>query len=528
MAEVKELSEQAAGMPAANPIEGLRVLVVDDTATNRQLLKVFLKRLGCEVFLAEDGKDGVAMFERELPDLVLMDVMMPVMDGYEATRHIKELSGNRWVPVVFVSALNKEENLVAGLAAGGDDYLAKPVNFTVLEAKLRSLLRTLGLQRKLEETQRFHESVADNVGDCVVTIDERGIILSANAVVQIVFGYLPGELVGKNVSMLMPEPCRSAHDSYVRAYVQGGMPRAIGMPHRQVEGQRRDGSTFPIDVTITEMRFEDRRLFVGIMRDVGERVAAEEKLRQHAATLQRLNDERMVEDQLAAGVMQRLMARQGLSDLRLHYWSTPAADFSGDVIAAARGSDGRLYALMADATGHGLPAAISVLPALISFYTMVEHGFPVGFIAYDLNRQLLEFMPTGRFIAASLICFDESRQTAELWLGGMPDLLVVEPDGKTCRRIASDHLALGIVDFDEDMAGINILACAPGSQLVVVSDGVLEAANPAGEAFGFERLADVLCSAPPPDRLDAVRQAVAAHLGAAEFHDDTSILIVDC
>ncbi len=532
MAETGERHQQATGGqaegPAADPVAGLRVLVVDDVATNRQLLKVFLKRLGCEVFLAEDGKAGVAMFEQEAPDLVLMDVMMPVMDGYEATRRIKASCGSRWLPVVFVSALDKEDSLVAGLAAGGDDYLAKPVNFTVLEAKLRSLVRTLALQRRLEETQRYHESVTDNVGDCVVTIDERGIVLSANAVVQIVFGYLPEELVGQNVSMLMPEPHRSAHDGYVRAYVRGGMPRVIGMPHRHVDGLRKDGSTFPIELTVTEMRFEDNRLFVGIMRDVSERVAAEEKLRQHAATLQRLNDERMAESQLAAGVMQRLMARQGLADPRLHHWSTPATDFSGDVIAAARSSDGRLCVLMADATGHGLPAAISVLPALISFYTMVEQGFPVGFIAYDLNRQLLDFMPTGRFIAASLICFNEGKQAAELWLGGMPDLLVIEPDGKTCRRIASDHLALGIVDFDEDMAGIKALACAPGSQLVVVSDGVVEAASPDGEAFGFDRLAGALCSAAPPDRLDAVRRAVAAHLGTAELHDDTSILIVDC
>ena len=532
MAETEEMTGQAIGeraaVPAVNPIAGLRVLVVDDAATNRQLLKVFLGRLGCEVFLANDGAAGIEMFRLEEPDLILMDVTMPVMDGYEATRRIKQLSGNRWVPVVFVSALDREENLVAGLAAGGDDYLAKPVNFTILEAKLRSLVRTLGLQRKLEETRRYQEAVTDNVADCVVTIDEHGIMLSANAVVQIVFGYLPEELVGRNVSMLMPEPDRGAHDGYIRNYMRGGMPRVIGMPHLKVQGLRRDGSVFPIELTVTEMRFEDNRLFVGIMRDISERVAAEQKLRQHAASLQRLNDERAAEDHLAAGVMQRLMAREGLSDPKLRHWSTPAANFSGDVIAAARSSDGRFFVLMADATGHGLPAAISVLPALISFYTMVEQGFPLGFIAYDLNRQLLDFMPTGRFVAASLICVDEGKQAAELWLGGMPDLLIIEPDGKTCRRVASEHLALGIIDFDEDMASITTIACAPGSQLVVVSDGVVEATSPAGEAFGFDRLIEALCSAPPPDRLDAVRGAMTAHLGHAELHDDTSILLIDC
>ena len=84
----------------------LKVLVVDDTETNRMILTVFLRRLGHNVVLAEDGAQAVAAFEREAPDLVLMDVMMPVMDGYEATRRIKALAGEHWVPVLFVSALD--------------------------------------------------------------------------------------------------------------------------------------------------------------------------------------------------------------------------------------------------------------------------------------------------------------------------------------------------------------------------------------------------------------------------------------
>ncbi|MCX8017866.1 MAG: response regulator, partial [Rhodocyclaceae bacterium] len=199
------------------PSSSHRVLVVDDTATNRQILAVFLKKMGHTVDLAEDGAKAVAMFAASDYDIVIMDVMMPVMDGYEATRRIKAMCGDRWVPVVFLSALDKDENLIAGLDAGGDDYLAKPVNFLVLEAKLRSLSRALALRRELEDSRRFNQAVTDNLLDAIVTIDERGIIESVNPACCRIFGYTAAEMIGRNVSMLMPEPYAAAHDGYIQA-----------------------------------------------------------------------------------------------------------------------------------------------------------------------------------------------------------------------------------------------------------------------------------------------------------------------
>ncbi|MEK7738028.1 MAG: response regulator, partial [Pseudomonadota bacterium] len=169
--------------------QSFTVQVVDDTAANRQILQVFLKKLGFKVIAAEDGIQAVEQFSVSRPDIVLMDVMMPVMDGYEATRRIKALCGERWVPVVFLSALDKHENLVAGLDAGGDDYLHKPVNFVVLEAKLRSLMRTMNVQQALAETRRRAQAISDNIIDGVITIDQDGNIQSANPSALNIFAY---------------------------------------------------------------------------------------------------------------------------------------------------------------------------------------------------------------------------------------------------------------------------------------------------------------------------------------------------
>ncbi len=509
-------------------VQGLKVLVVDDTATNQRLLQVFLTKMGCRVLLAADGAQAVAAFQRESPDLIFMDVMMPVMDGYEATRQIKALAGGRWVPVVFLSALGRDENLVIGLDAGGDDYLAKPVNLVVLSAKVRSLARTLALQRSLDEARRRTEAISDNIDDCVITIDEEARIQSSNAAVRRIFGYETAELLGRNINMLMPERARSEHDATVRAYVDGAPPRILGVTHGRAPGLRKDGSEVQLELSITEMRHDGERLFVGILRDIGDRLAAESALEEHAAALQRYHDERESENALAGGVMRRLLRHSGLSDSRIHHWLEPASDFSGDVVAAQRTHDDKLYAMLADATGHGLAAAISVLPVLTTFYQLVEQGYPVGYVAHEINRQLIAFIPTGRFVAATLICFDRGSGRTDVWVGGMPELLLMASDGQVLRRLPSTHLPLGIVDFDEHIAGVETIESPPGTQLVLFSDGIVEAPNSQGEAFGVERVIAALSRVAGGERLAEVQAALTSHRCGQPVADDISLLLIDC
>ncbi len=504
----------------------LKVLVVDDTATNRQILQVFLKKLGYRVDTAVDGAKAVERFVEGAPDLVLMDVMMPVMDGYEATRRIKKICGDRWVPVVFLSALDKEENLVMGLDAGGDDYLHKPVNFVVLDAKLRSLTRSIRLQRALDENRRRTQAIADNVIDGIVTIDERGVIQSVNLAAMGMFGYKAEEMVGQNIGILMPESCRSGHDGGLAHYVGGGEANVVGKGVRAVEGLRKNGKAFPLDLGVTGLSFEGRQLFVGILRDVTEERRAEQLLRDNAARLQRYHDAQEEESALAQRIMERQMSRQGLADPAISHWIAPAANFSGDVIAAGRSPEGWLYVLLADATGHGLAAAISVLPVLTLFYGYVEHGYPLGYIVMELNRQLRATMPSGRFVAASLLCIKEEGQSAHLWQGGMPDILLLAADGRLKNRYSAQHLPLGIIDFEEGMAAITDIEFLPGEQFALFSDGLIEATDSAGQQFGLERLQDVLAKTPAAGRIDAVRGSLYTHTGIGQFQDDVSLLLV--
>lgn len=514
--------------PNEAPPHVYRVLVVDDTATNRQILSVFLKKLGHTVDLAEDGAQAVKMFAENSYDLVVMDVMMPVMDGYEATRRIKAMSVERWVPVIFLSALDKDENLVAGLDAGGDDYLPKPVNFVVLAAKLRSFARALALRRELEDARRYTQAVTDNLLDAVITINEAGQIESVNPATCRIFGYATDELLGNNINMLMPDPHRSMHDGYLLRYVAGGTPFIIGTVGREVEGRRKDGSIFPLALSVNEFHDRGRRMFVGALHDISEQKAAARTLQENAQVLQVYHDEREAENTLAVEILDQLMQRPGLADPRLHYWMSPATNFSGDIVAAARANDGRYYVLLADATGHGLAAAISVLPVLTLFYDIVEFGLPLGRIVAKINSQLRESLPVGRFVACACLCIDPQTGQCELWMGGMPSALLIDGDGRVVREIQSKHLPLGIDEIDWRRALAESVATpANGGQLVLYSDGLVEAQNAHGESFGLERLCAAFVGVPPAQRLDAVKNAVFAHLGEQQPHDDVTLMLID-
>lgn len=505
----------------------LKVLTVDDNKTNLQILHVFLKKLGHSVFQAENGERAVAFYREYQPDLVLMDIMMPVMDGLEATRQIRALPSDRWVPIIFLSALDRDENLVGGLEAGGDDYLSKPINFVVLEAKMRSMQRTLKLQQHVADSLYRLKTISDNVLDAIITTDTNATILSCNYAVETLFGWTPEELVGQNVKVLCAEPYRTEHDTYVHNYVAGGPPRIIGVG-REVPAQRRDGSIFPAELVVSELRLEEKRVFLGMLRDISERKRAEKLLRDNADKLQRYYDSTEAESQLAHTLIERQLMREELADPLVEYWLTPAQNFSGDVLAAARSSTGRLYALLADATGHGLTAAISTVPVLTLFYRMAPEDTPLATMIGEINQHLRESMPIGRFVGATLVCLDTARQQGEIWIGGMPNAVLLDDCGSVVSEFCSHELPFGIVDSTEiDPAPIRFTwqdAC----QLMLFSDGLLDAENPSGEQFGHARLLASVAGTPLGGRRDAVQNALLEHLGNASAQDDISLLLLSC
>ena len=129
----------------------------------------------------------------------------------------------------------------------------------------------------LEETASHYKAILETTVDAIITIDSQGIVQTFNAAAEKIFGYRAEEVIGNNVKMLMPEPYQSEHDGYIGRYLKTGVPKIIGTG-RQVNGLRKDGTEFPMDLAVSEVPLKDKKVFTGIIRDMTERILLEEQL----------------------------------------------------------------------------------------------------------------------------------------------------------------------------------------------------------------------------------------------------------
>ena len=247
----------------------LHILLADDNQSSAMPIIAFLKQEGYHVTHVVNGLAAVEAYRNAPPDLVLMDVVMPGMDGIEATRHIKTFGGSRWIPIIMMTALSAKEDIIFGLDAGADEYLVKPIDFDILAARLRSMKRITSMQDSLN-------GILDNVYEAILTIDEVGTIQSFNKAAERIFGYGSTEVMGSNVKMLMPSPYIDEHDGYLSRYLQERTSRAIGIG-RKVKGRRKCGEVFPMRITVTEIRRQGESHFVGLVSDISEEEDARER-----------------------------------------------------------------------------------------------------------------------------------------------------------------------------------------------------------------------------------------------------------
>lgn len=134
----------------------MKILVADDSKTYLMLLTAELKKLGHEVMAANSGHQALEFFAAQRPDLIILDVVMEDIDGFECAKKIREVSIDDWIPIIFLSASINDESITKGIDAGGDDYLVKPCSDVTLAAKIKAMQRISDMRQKLfEATQKL-------------------------------------------------------------------------------------------------------------------------------------------------------------------------------------------------------------------------------------------------------------------------------------------------------------------------------------------------------------------------------------
>ncbi len=149
------MSQQPASQPEKSPI----ILVVDDNAPNLELIQAYLEDIDCDIVAARDGVEALDAVARSKPDLVLLDVMMPKMSGFEVCRRLKKDPQTCDIPVIMVTALNEFGDIERGIDSGTDDFVSKPVNRLELLTRVRTMLKLKHLSDTLQRTVAYLSEV---------------------------------------------------------------------------------------------------------------------------------------------------------------------------------------------------------------------------------------------------------------------------------------------------------------------------------------------------------------------------------
>jgi PAS domain S-box-containing protein len=275
-----------------------RILIVDDERHNRQLLEVMLSTEGFLLDTACSGEEALGLVAKQPPDLILLDIMMPGMDGYEVARRIKANPLTRSIPVVMITALDDRKAMLLGLSAGAEDFLAKPVDRTELSMRVRNLLRlkTLGDSQEryskmletevgrrsvdLVESERLYRSTFDGAPVGIVHVGLDGRWLRVNQRLCDLLGYAAEELqtVSGNEAALFSEAVVGEVESY-RRMAEGTLDR-YRIDEKQYK--RSDGTLVWARVNVSVHRDSEGNAahFIKVIEDITERRALESQMRQ--------------------------------------------------------------------------------------------------------------------------------------------------------------------------------------------------------------------------------------------------------
>jgi len=318
--------------------EKMKILVVDDIEVNLELLEARMEGGGYEVTSAMNGVEALEILKTDSIDIIISDILMPKMDGYQLCRECKRDDTLRKIPFVFYTATyteKKDEEFAMSL--GADRFIVKPMErepfmetieeilknykkgllppseilgeeeedvflkeynerlINKLEKKLIDLEKEIAKRKRsseeLRESEERFRSVVETANDAIVSIDARGNIVFWNHVAESIFNYSMDEIIGQPLTLIMPERFRESHQKGISRVISTEKSNYLGKTFELV-GLRKDGSEFPLELSVATWKAGEETFFTGIMRDISERKQAEKEIREYSENLESMVEER--------------------------------------------------------------------------------------------------------------------------------------------------------------------------------------------------------------------------------------------
>jgi len=296
--------------PPAPSVEHVDILIVDDRAENLLALEAILEPLHQQLIRASSGEEALRrLLERDFA-LILLDVQMPGMNGFETARLIKSRERTKYIPIIFLTAISKEEAYVfEGYSVGAVDYLFKPFQPEILRSKVAAFVdlyvrqknvaakealvreserRELELRhmREIWESQARFREVVTSALDAIILFDDSANITLFNSAAERMFVCPSSDAVGSPIARFFPDEPKAVDQ--LRAFAEGrdgGEGPAPAANLRSLSARRANGESFPIEVSVSLLKSPRDTTYTLIVRDVSERVGHEEMLKQQAVSL---------------------------------------------------------------------------------------------------------------------------------------------------------------------------------------------------------------------------------------------------
>jgi sigma-B regulation protein RsbU (phosphoserine phosphatase) len=512
-----------------------KILLVEDNAANGDMLTRRLQRVGYEVVSAADGEVAVAMASSEVPDLILMDLSLPVLDGWAATRRIKDCDGTCAIPIIALTAHAMSEDRERATDAGCDDYETKPVNLQRLLGKIESHLRSASESLIQTSSQPLKQvpAVAVNADAPPMSQPDEGRLLivddtPANRdVLARRFrrsGYVvetasdgaealaslrnsPFDLV--LLDMMMPglsgldvlDDLRRTHPATELPVIMVTALDSTADIVNAFDHGANDYVTKPLDFAVIHARVQTQ---LALKRAIDQIRALERDLAQRNRALHAAN-ERMTSDlEAAVKVQAALLPTESPHVPGYHFaWLfNPSAELAGDIFNVFRLDDRHVGIYVLDVTGHGVAAALLSVtvsrflfplpdPTSLLWETSASGETRLSRPARVAQR-LSERFPfdavTGQFFTLVYGVLDLQENRLRYTSAGHPQLVAHRRGAKPTFLEASGFpIGVGPGDYDEYEIDL-----ASGDRLYIYSDGIPETMNPDGEPFGPDRLLKTL------------------------------------
>ena len=548
-----------------------KILLVDDSEANRDMLARRLQRKGHEVLVAGDGRQAIAMTKSEMPDLVLMDLNLPGLDGWSATRQLKGTPETRAIPVIALTAHAMSEDRHKALQAGCDDYQIKPVDFRHLLSRIDALSPSKrtetppeSIQQELPTAPTPDTRQPATVAGHILVVDDteanRDMVarrLERNGFTVDIApnGSLALDLIKAKkyhavvLDVMMPgisglDVLRTIRQSQGPAELPVIMATARGESQAIVEALRlgaNDYVTKPLDFPVLLARL---RTHLELKSSVEQIRALEHGLQQRNAQLEAVNARMRGDLTAAAKVQAALLPVEGppVQDYRFSWLFQPSAGLAGDILNVFALDDEHVGLYVLDVSGHGVAAALlsvtvsrflSPTPDPSSLlWRKHERAFALeepAVVGDRLGRKFPIDQTTGQYFTMVYGLLSTTNHQLRYISAGHPNLIHI-PFEKEPRIVEASGYPIGVAPPGPENYDEYRLDIAPGDRLVIHSDGVNEAMSPSGQMFDVSRILELLAQArnqPLDQCLKLLSARIDEWTGHGERRDDQTVLAIE-